>query len=268
MQSDDQTSKRARSSPIFLPLTDQFPDLPADEVAVFAWKLDRATTPEDWSLLDERETGRARRFVFPRDRERFVRAHSVLRRVLAAYSRLDPGKIRFHSNAHGKPEISLAGSDLENRGSTASVPPRFNLSHSGDIALLGVSRTCLLGTDIEVVRAIDAGVAEHHFSESELHTLRSLPKDRWPSGFFRCWTSKEALLKGEGLGLNLPLNAFDVEADPERAPALRAVRPPAEALDGWRLFDVRPTEDAMATLAVRGETGSLPVAIHHYFLPW
>jgi len=101
------------------------------------------------------------------------------------------------------------------------------------------------------VRAIDKEVAEHHFSPRELLTLGSLPPEQWQAGFYRCWTSKEALLKGVGCGLHLALDAFDVEADPQRAPALLGWRPLADRVAGWRLIELRAAAGVMGTLAVR-----------------
>jgi 4'-phosphopantetheinyl transferase len=227
------------------PLVDQIPPLPLEYVHVYAWDLDVAPLPQDWKTLSEDETHRARRFVFPRDRDRYVRAHSAMRAVLASYSGMLPAEVSFSANAYGKPQIQQA---------TNAERLQFNLSHSAGIAVLAVARGYELGVDLEMVRPIDQDVAEHHFSPHELLTLRSLPAYDWLPGFFRCWTSKEALLKGEGLGLNLPLDAFDVEVHPQRAPALLASRLPARIATGWRLVPLNPAQHAVGTLAVLDAT--------------
>src|SRR5690349_3717610 len=49
------------------------------------------------------------------------------------------------------------------------------------------------------------------------------PAERFALGFFKCWASKEAYIKGRGAGLSIPLSGFDVCPDPD-APA-RLLRP-------------------------------------------
>ena len=217
-------------------------------VHVWAWDLDLPPTPHNWEILSEEETLRARRFVFPRDRDRYVRAHGIMRTLLASYIDTSPEKILFSSSRYGKPQIQKK---------QTSQDIRFNLSHSAGVAVLAVSCGYELGIDIEIVRPIDQDVAKGHFSRQELATLQSLPPEEWLQGFYRCWTSKEALLKGEGLGLNLPLDAFDVEAHPQRSPALLNCRPPTSIAPDWLLIDLKPAPDAVCTLAMHDETGQL-----------
>lgn len=238
------------------PIAEQLPPLSMEHVHVHAWDLDLPPQPLDWEILSEEETQRARRFVFPRDRDHFVKAHSTMRRVLSSYSGIPAAQILFLNNQYGKPQIQNA---------SMAEPLLFNLTHSGGTAVLAVARKYELGVDIEVLRPIDKNVAEHHFSPDELRTLQSLPKEEWLAGFFRCWTSKEALLKGEGLGLNLPLNAFDVEAHPQRAPALLACRPPANIAADWKMIELKPSHQTPGTLAVRDEMGKFSAKAVQYF---
>jgi len=231
------------NTPNFLwPSLSHPPALDSDQIHVCAWNIDRAPTTADWKILDEEETVRARRFVFPRDRDRYVRSHATVRRLLGSYAEISPAKISFETSEYGKPSLreTANGSTLE-----------FNLTHSGGVAVLAVARRYPLGVDIELIRAIDLEIAEHHFSTRELETLRSLPEASWLAGFFRCWTSKEALLKGEGMGLNLALDSFDVEADPLRPPDLLASRSVSRLSLDWKLFGLQPTPEIAGALAVR-----------------
>ena len=232
---------------ILWPNTHQIPLLREDQVHVWAWNLDRPPVDADWSVLSQEETLRARRFVRPQDRDRYVRAHSTMRTLLGAYTGLNPAKISFSTNARGKPRI-------QDEETIERV--HFNLTHSAGMGVLAVSRNYDLGVDIEQIRPIDAKVAEHHFSQRELHALQHLPSEQWLAGFYRCWTSKEALLKGEGIGLNFPLDDFHVEVDPLRPPALIAVKPRSHIAPGWLLFELNPADEFAGTLAVRDDTAS------------
>ena len=86
--------------------------------------------------------------------------------------------------------------------------PSFNLSHSGDRALVAVSRQGPVGVDIERIKAGRPmeRIAARMFSAEE--TARAAT----PLGFYRCWTAKEAYAKGLGLGLRLAFASFSVAA--------------------------------------------------------
>jgi 4'-phosphopantetheinyl transferase len=229
------------------PLTRIPPVLLPGHVHVFAWDLDIPPGDRDWEILDSEETARARRFVFPQDRDRFVRAHSTMRRLLSQYSDTPSREISYAAGPYGKPMIA---------DSEGERPLQFNLTHSGGIAALAVARDYSIGVDLERIRAIAPDIAEHQFSPAERETLKRLPPELWLEGFYRCWTSKEAMLKGIGLGLNLPLDTFDVEVDPRRAPACLGWRPPAGNAARWRLVELKPAPGLMGTLALHDESGT------------
>jgi 4'-phosphopantetheinyl transferase len=223
------------------PHSEPAPPLDANSVHVWAWDLDRSPLDSDWNILGEEETLRARRFVYPRDRDRYVCAHSAVRTLLGGYIGIDGAEIIFSNLAYGKPQI---------HGDNPAQQIRFNLTHSAGIAAFAVSRDHNLGIDIEYVQPIDPEIAKDHFSPSELLTLDTLPPEQWLQGFYRCWTSKEALLKGEGLGLNLPLDGFDVEVCPQLPPALVAVTPHTNISLDWTLVELQPADHFIGTLAI------------------
>jgi 4'-phosphopantetheinyl transferase len=155
--------------------------------------------------LSDDETERARRFRFERDRERFVAARGLLRRLLASYLGTGPPRLDFVTGAHGKPRL-------------AGEPPpslRFSVSHTADLALYAVASGREVGVDAERIRPdldVDA-VARRFFSINERAALAALPPERRVRASFDCWTRKEAYLKGLGLGLAVPLAGFDVTVE-------------------------------------------------------
>jgi 4'-phosphopantetheinyl transferase len=228
-----------------------------DGVRVYAIDLDAPALDQHWAVLSAEETARARRFVRPADTAHFVRAHAALRHVLAAWCKQAPESLVFAAGAHGKPHLA---------GGSGSHAVHFNLSHSGDVALLAVSQRYQLGIDVEVFRPVSPEIAQQYFAPHERAALAQCPGDAWLQGFFRCWTSKEALLKGEGLGLNLPLDAFEVAVDPAQPPAILSIGPTAAMQPGWRLFDVSPAAQTAGILAVHDPGGSL--AAEHLRCRW
>jgi len=91
----------------------------------------------------------------------------------------------------------------------------FNLTHSGDYAA-GVWAYSPVGIDIEQVGSNGEEVARRFFHERELRWLEGLSSEAERSqGFFRMWVLKESFLKATGLGVRLPLNAFEIRIEDE-----------------------------------------------------
>jgi 4'-phosphopantetheinyl transferase len=155
------------------------------------------------AVVSREECLRAARFVFPGDRDRFITAHGALRMVLALYVGADPHSLEFETGPNGKPTLVQTFTDI-----------RFNLSHSGDLALIAVTRGLDVGVDIERIQeALEFDqIVEQYFDPSEAWALRTAPPQERVLRFFDLWTRKEARLKadGSGLGSNPPLERFGV----------------------------------------------------------
>lgn len=139
--------------------------------------------------LDKTERARADRLRFPEHRRRYVAAHVAVRVILARQLGEKPETVQLHALPSGKPEV-------------VGQPLRFNLSHSGDRAMLAVTACRSIGVDIERVRShpIDAGVARR-FAPHEAHLLTTLPLGQRGARFTTLWARKEALAKALGAGI-------------------------------------------------------------------
>jgi 4'-phosphopantetheinyl transferase len=125
----------------------------------------------------------------------------------------------------------------------------FNLSHSGAVALVGVSCLGPVGVDVEEVRdmADFVPIARRYFAPGEVETILQLAPPERLGGFFVTWTRKEAYVKALGLGLSFPLDAFST-GHPDR-PA--HVMDPGGAIHrGWTLADLACASGYRAALAV------------------
>lgn len=198
------------------------------------------------ALLPEDEIARAQRFYFERDRRRFVVSHGMVRTVLGQYVGLEPKQLKFIHGPKGKPDLAPEGNALGTR---------FNLSHSGDFALMGVSPGLVMGIDIEQIRADFGGqeIAERFFSRLEVDTLLSLPEDQRAEAFFYCWTRKEAYIKAQGDGLSLPLHSFDVTFAPGTEPALLRVAEDSKEVARWKLYNIEIGPGYKAALMIEGK---------------
>jgi 4'-phosphopantetheinyl transferase len=220
-------------------------ELAPEQIHVWAWPLDGPLETAQLALLDEEELSRFHRFHFERDRTHFAIAHANMRRLLGAYLNQAPERLSFRVSRFGKPELAA-------EGLTPPVPfnVRFNLSHSRSLALLAVAAEIEVGVDIEEIQPIEPEVAESHFSAAELSALASLNGDAWLQGFYRCWTRKEAILKGEGVGLNVPLDSFDVSLVPGMPAKVLGARPAAAFRHRWTLHNLATSPGMAAALAV------------------
>jgi 4'-phosphopantetheinyl transferase len=199
-------------------------------------------------VLDEEERERADRYVFARDQQRFTCARGALRGLMGAYLGIDAADVVFAYGEHGKPALGGA-----HAGALA-----FNLSHSGEWALVAVADGGELGVDIEAVRPMTDRheIALRFFAPAEAALLRSLPEPEQDPAFFRCWTRKEAYLKALGDGLARPLDSFEVAFAAGDEPRLRVVADERE-LARWRVVPIEAPEGYAAALVVDRPVTSL-----------
>lgn len=198
--------------------------------------------------LEENELHRASRFHFEKHRRYFVVGRGALRRLLAQYLNDKPETFRLSYGAYGKP--ALNGKHKDSR-------LRFNMSHSHEVALFAFAEDREVGVDVEHVRADFASedIARRFFSRREVETFNTLPRHDQVTGFFRCWTRKEAFIKVIGLGLSQPLDQFDVTLVPEQPAALLWVS--GDDATRWSLYDLEVGGDYAGALAVEGQVSRI-----------
>lgn len=193
--------------------------------------------------LPAEDLARADRYLHPARGRLHVLSQSFLRQVLGAYLQTDPARLAFRHGAHGKPHL-------------ADATIFFNLSHSGDAALLAVTTvTPMIGVDIEQhgARSIHE-IAERFFSPDERNAV--VGADDPAEAFFAIWTRKEAFIKALGLGLACPLRDFDVSAAPGRA-ALTGSRIENQPVDAWSMADLVAFDGYSSALALRAPPATL-----------
>jgi 4'-phosphopantetheinyl transferase len=196
------------------------------------------------ATLDPEERQRAARFVFERDRQRYIISHGIVRDILARYSGLAAPKLRFSTNSYGKPQLLAAGD---------AAGLQFNLSHSHDLALVAVALNRAVGVDVEQMRAELAGleIARQTFAPAEVADLLAMPASQQTQAFFNCWTRKEAYIKAVGQGLGIDLSSFIVSLKPGEPARLCSIDNDARAATGWTMhaLDVQPGYAAALVVA-------------------
>ena len=212
-------------------------------LAVDAGELARLT-----GFLSPEEVQRGERLKDRSVRERFFAGRGMLREALSGYLGEEPGGIRISTGEFGKPHLSdyLEADALS-----------FNLSHAGDRLLLAVSVGREIGVDLEQIREElpFESMARRYFSLREQAELFSLAKGEQLHAFYRCWTRKEAYLKGTGSGFSQPSNGFDVSLFPGHPPELLGHRRSLGETVRWEFRDLAVPPGYCAAVAIcRGES--------------
>ncbi len=207
------------------------------DVDVWHVAIDGSREPDAYRYLDADELARAGRFRYDVDRYRFAMTRSVLRELLGEYTVARPASVGFAQGPYGRPELATRPGEL----STLS----FNVSHTGNDALIAVSRTRCVGVDIEVKqRALDwRELAPLVCTAPERMQIEGLPPAAQCDAFLRCWTAKEAILKTIGLGITEGLLCLRVDIDDfaeQRPVVVEAPRFEAAARLRFRWLDDLP----------------------------
>ena len=121
-----------------------------------------------------------------------VPAGLTLRGVLAIYLGEAAEEIELTRGEHGKPRLAAAPPSLT-----------FNLSHSGDLALVALARDREVGVDVERVKPERdlVAVAERALAPEAAAAVREAAEPVRARLFYELWTQHEARLKCFGVGL-------------------------------------------------------------------
>ena len=166
---------------------------------VEVWQAHLAQPPELVlrleSMLSEDERVRAARLA---SAPRWVVARAALRIVLAGHLGTHPSDVEFTAGPHGKPEI-------------LGSAPRFNLSHSGDLAVIALTPDAEVGIDVERTSRRSSAI-ERTLTEGERASLNRADRH---TQLLQIWCRKEALAKAGGGGLGWAPETFDTSTPGE-----------------------------------------------------
>jgi len=224
---------------------DNFVELEPGDVHV--WHLCLDGTPSEITALEPmllvKERAKADRLLLPRERQRFIKGRAIVRTILAAYLGTRPETLRFKLGRYGKPTLI--------RGSKAARI-QHSVSYCGSRGVLAVGLDHPIGVDIEKIRAefVTGELSAYLFSPGEQADLMALPKARRVEAFFKCWTAKEAYIKGVGEGFSIGLmREFDISVDSDWPPTVLRSRLDVSNGQGWSLRMLDVEDGYMAALA-------------------
>jgi len=231
---------------------DPSPPLVLEQQTVHVWgasleasdtKLDRV---EGW--LNAEERARAARFIHRQDQTRFTLAHGSLRALLARYVGGDPSALRFQTGATGKPALL----DQYNHPHTL----RFNLSHSHGRMLIALAQGQDVGVDLEQIRdKVEVlKLAERFYTPAEYQqVVRSGAGPDQAKQFYRYWVAKEAVLKGQGLGL-VSLQQCEIQSSGTLTSVATILSANAAMQSGWTIRWLNCGEGWQGAVAACGDS--------------
>ena len=150
-----------------------------------------------YSYASSERRKKADSYRFEKDKCLCIGAELLLQYGLRSVNERMPA-FCMKTNSYGKP--ALDGLNLH-----------FNISHSEDWAVCAVSDH-EVGCDIEKIKSADIKIAERFFCPEEyVHITEQVSADERNLLFYRYWTLKESFMKATGLGMNLPLDAFQIQ---------------------------------------------------------
>jgi 4'-phosphopantetheinyl transferase len=137
------------------------------------------------------EFARADRFGFPHLRTTFIAARGALRLILGRCLHVPAADLHFAYMSAGKPFLP------------ARPSVQFNVSHSGDLALIAMASGSAIGVDVEQIRVFPhmEQVARQSFRAQDFAKWVQLPVGAREQEFYRMWTRREAYGKATGEGL-------------------------------------------------------------------
>ncbi|MGA3185310.1 MAG: 4'-phosphopantetheinyl transferase superfamily protein [Candidatus Dormibacteria bacterium] len=120
-------------------------------------------------------------------------SRAALRGILSHYLGSGASELSFVVGPHGKPAL----------GGDAAGRVHFNLSHSGGVALVGVSSDREVGVDVERIRADldEMALARLALGVEAVTRLEASEPERRTVEFFRFWVRHEAAIKCRGVAL-------------------------------------------------------------------
>ncbi|QGZ37648.1 4'-phosphopantetheinyl transferase [Pseudoduganella flava] len=204
------------------------------------------------AVLSPAERDKEQRFHFADDRMRYLVTRALVRGTLSRYAPVAPDQWRFEDTPFGQPRIANAEPECAGLA--------FNISHTGGLIALAVTRERALGIDVENVTARHSseGIARRFFSAAEVAALEAVPPALRHERFFEYWTFKEAYIKARGMGLSLPLERFTIHFPQDDEVRLEIDPELGDDPQRWCLWQLRPAPGYLLALCAERKNTAVP----------
>lgn len=199
------------------------------------------------SFLSEDEILKASKFRFKKDKNCSIITRGALRFLSSKYLKENPEDIKFKYGEYGKPYYNM------------ETKLKFNVSHSGNMAVIGFVLNDDIGVDIEEIKTDFEvfDIASNYFSKLEIETLNELPKEKHVEYFYRCWTRKESFIKAKSQGLTFPLDSFSVSIHSDKKTELLETKWDEKEKSTWKLFTFSPHQNYIGAVSVQNKISNI-----------
>jgi len=216
---------------------------------VYLIKLDLFDSKECIKYLSDDELIRAENFKIVEKKDQFIITRSILRILLSIAMSKSYEKINIFHEENGKPSIK----ELLN-----GKPIGFNVSHSGNYALIAVSLNNKVGVDIELMDLhVDyKKLSKRFFSEQEYDELQKFHYDNQRDIFYRIWARKESFVKATGHGIKFGLKNFSIILDSDCEVGVKVVTS-VPLKDSWFTYNIFELDSYKTALTISTEDSDI-----------
>lgn len=207
--------------------------LAESQIGIWIVPIDDDTSDVAMHFVSDQERERSDRYRRAADCVAFIAARAVLRLLLSDLVGALPREISLKVNPGGKAYL-------------ADQPPgakiEFSISRTDGYSVIALSRSGLVGIDIERRRHVCEGVDIAHriFGSDVARKLSRFPEPQRGEIFLRLWTAAEAYMKAIGRGLKTNFKPLPVHLtgsgtvrmgfDPDFSCAISAIEVPTECV--------------------------------------
>jgi 4'-phosphopantetheinyl transferase len=223
-----------------------FPTLSPGEIHVWQVLIDctAANFVSFKNTLPATEVEKIQCFKSKQAKDTSLVSQGALRILLSAYLDIAPQAIKLGRKKKGKP-FSIDDTGLY-----------FNLSNSGNVVVIAISRDSEIGIDIEKIRPLQdlEEMINHNFTKNEIKFINSKAEEK-QNRFFRFWTIKESYLKAIGEGMRLPPENLEFTIDNHQIKLL-SVKGISEPED-WNFKEFKPTNNYVGTITYAQKSSTI-----------
>lgn len=189
-------------------------------------------------LLDSKELQTFERYRTEAKKNEFLIGRAMLKTILAAYLGVQPTRILFVYNAHGKPSL------MELPEYRMNKPMYFNLSHSNGMIACAVTTYGPVGIDVELTTKDHLKVMPSVFvAQEQVYVLEQYANIDRIDRFYEIWTRKEAHVKALGEGFSCSPLSFSVLPENKFGIAIK-----------WEYHSIRLSDAYMLSTAIQNKS--------------
>lgn len=156
----------------------------------------------DLSKISKKRLDKVEKFHFEDDKKRSLCAEFLLNHLIHIIDSSIEFPLNWAISESGKPYL------------TDYPQLYFNLSHSGDYAVCAVDDRPI-GVDVELIKPISEQIARRFFTKQEylsIHMCSDIEEMRQKC-FYKYWVLKESFMKVLGMGMQLPMDSFEIKME-------------------------------------------------------